>query len=290
MKPLFALALGAAAALSAVAADAPSRFDAITWLSSDTRDDSGRPRARIGDTLVAFLEARLPQIRHELINANAKRSWQMIAGGEQVCQVSAVRTPEREKLAYFISTQLGPPLQLVVRRDRIAQLPRNAAGEVELDRLLADPALRGALIDGRSYGAFLDRTIAARSQAAALKRYGARDFGSQMLGMLAADRADWSLEYDISLRQSPEAERLTALLQSVPIAGASEPMIAGIACPRTPWGLAAIRAVDVVLGTPAGAQMLREALERWTTPEVRTHYAAQIDAFYRERARPAVIR
>lgn len=224
------LLLLAAATLPVVAAEAPPRVDAITWLSSDTGVDSGRPRARIGDTLVSFLDARLPR------------------------------------------------------------LPRNAAGEVELERLLADPALRGALIDGRSYGAFLDRTIAARPRDAALKRYGERDFGSQMLGMLAADRADWAIEYDISLRQSPEAERLTAALQSVPIAGASDPMIAGIACPRTPWGLAAIRRVDAVLGTPAGAQMLREALERWTTPEVRSHYAAQIEAFYRERARPAVIR
>lgn len=232
----------------------------------------------------------MPQARHELINANAKRSWQMIAGGERACQISAVRTPERQKIAYFTNTLLGPPMQLIARRDKVAALPRNAAGEVELERVLADATLRGALVDGRSYGSFLDARIAARPGTAAVKLYGARDFGSQLLAMLAADRADWTITFDLTLHQSADAERLTALLQSLPVAGASEPMIAGIACPRTPWGLATIRAADAAIGTPAGAQMLRESLDRWTTPEVRQHYAAQIDAFYRERARPAVIR
>ena len=77
---------------------------------------------------------------------------------------------------------------------------------------------------------------------------------------------------------------------SLPIQGASEPMQAGVACPRNAWGLAAIQEIDKRLGTPAGAAMLRESFERWLTPEVRQHYGTRIDAFYRERAKPSVVR
>ncbi len=292
MKALVTLALLLALpAFAQEPAQAPARLDSITWLSGEAAEPGAKPFAQV---LVGFLQARWPEVRHTVIQANARRSWQMVGSGEHACQVSSVRTPEREKLAFFTDTLIGPPQQLIVRRDKAALLPRNAAGEVELARLLTDERLRGALVDGRSYGDLIDAQLEKLppQHNAQLVRYASSDFGSRILPMLGRDRADYTIGYDVSLsRPAPDGGPLPSVgLMSVPIAGASASVRAGVACPRNAWGLAAIQHIDKLLATPAGVAMLREETERWLTPETRQRYGARLDEFYRERARPSVIR
>lgn len=288
---LFAL-LSLAAALASPATRAQPADPAlpavtkITWLASDHAPQLAASDASgVTSRITAYLARYWPKVRHEVVLANAKRSWQMIENGDEVCRANLVRTPEREKSAYFTNTQLTPPPQLIVRRDRLARLPRNAAGEVQLPRLLADTRLRGALIDGRSYGPALDEMLAARPAGSAVAMYAPRDFGARVLQMVSLDRADYSIDLDMALIMSGNPKDLV----SVPIQGASELVMAGIACPRTPWGLAAIRGIDTAFGRPEGAASLRAGLMRWLTPETRAHYAARFDAFYKERSKPSRI-
>lgn len=290
-KALLALSIALPLLAAAPSASAELRVEHIIWLSADppSAKDSAS-NTGLTAQLVHFMTRQWPEVRHTIVQANARRAWQMLAQGEPACQASSVRTPEREKLAYFTNTLLGPPLQLIARRDKLDALPRNAAGEVDVERLLADPRLRGALVDGRSYGGPIDKLLARRPPNPALTLYAASDFGSKLLPMLAIDRADYSIEYDIALSQEREHNPQMSRLISLPIEGASEPMQVGVACPRNAWGLAAIRGIDKALGTPAGAAMLRQAGDRWLTPESRQHYGARMDAFYKERAKPSLIR
>ncbi len=263
----------------------------ITWLSGyRSAHDVNTAELQMATQLLQFMAKALPQVQFNPDHSNARRAWQQIADGAHVCQPSSVRTPEREKIAYFTDTLLGPPLQLIARRDKLAELPHNAAGEIDLAALLADQRTRGALVDGRSYGRVVDQILAQNPSAQGITRYASSDFGSQILAMLALSRADWSIGYDTSLSESQREDPQLRQLTSHPIAGATEMVRAGVACPRTPWGLAAIRSIDRALGTPAGAAMLKEQALYWLTPEARQHYAAQFDAFYRERAKPSVIR
>ena len=286
LKPLlFALSLLLTGA--AGAAD----IEGITWLSADPLPSAdSRVGTGLATKMVAFMKVQWPDVQHQILRANAKRSWQMLAQGEQACHASALRTPEREKLAYFSNTQMSPPLQLIARRDKLALLPRNAASEVDLARLLADPQLRGVLVDGRSYGLFIDKLLGGLPTRKTVDFYAASDYGSKIMPMLSAGRGDYTIEQDMALSVGRELNPQMNELISLPIQGASEPIQVGVACPRNAWGLVAIRGIDKVLGTPAGAAMLRESFERWLTPEVRQHYGARIDAFYKERAKPSVIR
>ncbi|UXH78437.1 TIGR02285 family protein [Roseateles amylovorans] len=258
----------------------------ITWLTSD---NTGMPGVSdptgVTGAMIRLISKHWPQVKHDILIANTKRSWQMIENGQQVCRANVVRTPDREKVAYFINTQLTPPPQLIVRRDQVARLPRLASGEVQLPQLLANPQLRGALIDGRSYGTALDELLAHRPANAAVTFYAPRDFGGRVLQMLSLDRADYSIDYDMALVMAGDPKGLV----SAPIHGASDLVMAGIACPRTAWGLEAIRGLDRALGRPEAAASLRRGLMRWVTPETQAHYAAQFDAFYRERAKPSKI-
>lgn len=257
--------------------------DRITWLTSDNSTAANPGINGVTDRLVRYLTVWWPGVKHEVLIANTKRSWQMLEDGQQVCRANVVRTPEREKLVYFTNTQLTPPPQLVVRRDRLSRLPRNAAGEVLLPQLLADESLRGALVDGRSYGNAIDEMLARRPAHASVSLYSPRDFGGRMLQMISLDRADYSIDSDIALLMMGEPKDL----MTVPIRGASELVMAGIACPRTPWGWSAIKGIDRALGRPEGAASLRQGLMRWITPETRAHYGPQLDQFYRERAKPS---
>lgn len=258
----------------------------ITWLASDHAPQmTGADASGVTGRVISYLDKRWPGVRHEIVFANAKRSWQMIENGEPVCRANVVRTPERERAAYFTNTQLTPPPQLIVRRELLQRLPRNGAGEVLLPRLLADTSMRGALIDGRSYGPVLDDMLAARPADNAVSLYSPKDFGARLLQMISLGRADYSVELDMALVMAGRP----ADLISVPIQGASDLVMAGIACSRTPWGLAAIRGIDKAYGRPEGAASLRKGLMHWLTPEARLHYAARFDAFYRERAKPSRI-
>lgn len=273
----------AAALLCAAQAAAQPVVDRITWLAGDTAAGRG---TRPSDRLIDWISARLPGIAHERVVANAKRSWALIEGGEPVCHASAVRSAQREGLVYFSNTWLMPPLQLIVRRDRAAALPLDAAGQVDLAALLGDARLQGVLVHGRSYGTALDTLLERRAAQGRVQRVTAVDFGSNLMPMLLQGRADYALEYPNALAALAQDRPEVASLATLPIRGATEPVVSGVACPRTLWGQAAIRRIDAVLGTPEGAAMLREGLSAELPADSRRHYRDLIDAFFQRRSQP----
>jgi uncharacterized protein (TIGR02285 family) len=265
------------------AAAAPVQITAVTWLTGEPVNLEGNKSIGFSRQLVELLRREWPEVNHEIVQANARRAWQMLAEHENVCQLSSVHTAERDRIAYFRDILIGPPQQLIVRRDKAQALPRAANGEVDLSRLLASTKLRGALVDGRSYGEGLDRLIAAAPPNPQVVRYSAGDYGSRIHTMLSRDRADYTIGFDATLRLEPG--QAAEFLTSEPIAGASGAVLAGVACPRTPWGLAVMRKLDTLLVTPEALALLRREAESWLTPELRKRYAALIDEFYQNKAK-----
>lgn len=263
----------------------PVVVDRITWLAGDTVSGRGAG-IRPSDRLLDWLTVRLPGITHERVVANAKRSWMLIERGDTVCHASAVRSPQREALAYFSNTWPMPPLQLVVKRERMGAMPLDAAGQVDLPALLANPRLRGVLVHGRSYGAALDAQLDKHASGEQVQRVTSADFGSNLLPMLLQGRADYALEYPNALAALASHRPEVAGLALLPIRGNTEMVTSGVACPKTPWGLAAIRRIDAVLGTPEGAAMLRETLLSELPADSRRSYRDAIDAFFQRRAQP----
>ncbi|HEY0956857.1 MAG TPA: TIGR02285 family protein [Roseateles sp.] len=277
----WALALLAPATLAAPA------VERITWLSGDTlvQRDGGRVQ-RPSDRMINWLSTRLRGVEHRRVVANAKRSWMLIQAGEQVCHASAVRLPERERLAYFSNTWLMPPVQLVMPQARRAQLPLDGAGHVDLAALLADPQWRGLLVDGRSYGPQIDAQLAQAEGSERLQRVTSGDFGSNILPMLLRGNADYAIEYPNVLAALARLQPEVADMVTLPIRGAAEPVPSGVACPRTPWGRAAVRLIDRALGTPEGAAMLREGLLQQLSPDTQRQYRSQLDGFFQRRSKP----
>lgn len=285
-----ALALVGAIALPAFAHSAKTQppVKHIVWLTPDaTQVGQARVGFGVAEKMVKFVSSQLPEIEHTLVRANAKRSLQMLERGEAACHPSMIRSSERERIAYFSNTLLLPPMQLIARADKIESLPRDSQGAVDLSRLLADPSLRGALTERRSYGEYIDGIIAARPENKRVQSYSPGDFGGKLLQMLLADRADYLIDFPTSMDLVLNSmESRHEALQALPIQGANDFMVIGVACPRNAWGLEAIHAIDRVLSTPAGVALMRESSARLLRPEARRVCSAKQDAFYKERARP----
>lgn len=256
----------------------------ITWLDGNTLVvRSGDALVRPGTLISDWLQAHLPAgVRLHPLVANADRAWAAMRQGEQACIANAVRLPERERLAYFSTIWLMPPPQLIVRRERRAALPVDAHGAVDLPALLRDASMRGVVARSRSYGSALDGMLAKGDR---LSRPASNDFGSFLLPMLQQNRADYTVDYP-NVLVGLSSQRGDLGLDAVPIKGAGEAVPSGVACPRTPWGHAAIRVIDRTLGTPEGAAMLREALRISLPADTQRAYREAFDAHFQRRAKP----
>jgi uncharacterized protein (TIGR02285 family) len=261
----------------------------MTWLLPDFPPVSiplaGRPTEGITDELIHFVVARWDLKQHHFKTANSKRIWSMLANGEQACSASALKTPERQKSMYFSRAHLLPPVQLVIRKDVLNALPRNAQGEVEMAKLIGNPKLRGVLIEGRSYGDEIDLQVRQRAADAKVRLSTPGDFGAGLVQMVSFERADYTIEYDFTAGYLIAKNRLTNLL-TVPIAENRQFLVAGVACPRNKWGREKIAQIDRIIGTPEGALAMRKSLEKWMSADARARYAKELDAFYRARAVP----
>lgn len=276
----------ASAALVANLATAAERLDSMTWLSSAPVHSDSRAQ---NDSLIQFLDQALALPKpSKTVQANAKRSWQLISAGEKVCHVSTLQTRERVQLAYFSLAAMSLPPRLIVAHSIHQSLPLNAAGEVELPRLLNISALAGALVEGRSYGEVIDTLLAARPKNPdVISYYSAADFGAALPSMLARGRAHYTIEHPQGIermaRQSPEL----ATLEAITIAGASEPVYSGVACPRTPWGELAINAIERAFATPQGMAQIRRQVDGVMSADEQRRHAAQLQQLLQRRSGPA---
>lgn len=277
----------AAALLLTLAVQAQA--DTMTWVMRDFPPSSmpvgGRPSQGLADEFVKAMVKRWPEVEHRYLVANNTRIVAMLEGGEPACFTTALRVPERERMAYIADMLLVPPQMLITRAELLPRLPRNARGEVRLPQLLADATLHGVLVQSRSYGSQLDQQLRAAPPGPQLSYSPA---AVRPLGLVALGRADYSIDYDYTLafEQFSHQALRQAELASVPIEGNTQTLVAGIACPRTAWGRRMILKIDRLLAQLAQDPQARSGVERWMTPQARAAYGRAIEEFYRRRSQP----
>jgi uncharacterized protein (TIGR02285 family) len=262
----------------------------MTWVMQDfppvSMPVNGQPTVGVVDTLLKQIAREWPEVEHRYVVTNFARVMPMLEGGKEACATNVMPNPEREFVAYFSETHIGLPLQLIVRDDAAAKLPMNGAGEVLPDKLFGMPGLRGLITRNRSYSASLDLLLKQRAGDSGMRYVNAADGGANILKMMVLNRADYTLEYDFALayqlRNDPSSFK-GGRLRVLPIAGA-RPVIAAIACPRTPWGREAIRKIDALVARLVKTDEYLKSTERWVTPQTTTRFRAARDAFIRQRA------
>lgn len=231
------------------------------------------------DAVLKELAKRMPEFTHRLELVNSTRLWRKLADGQALCTGPLRKSSERLASAYFTPAVLLAPISLVVRTSEAGGFvgPDGRASMVELrDK----PGRRGGLEAARSYGMALDALLAERQ---ALPREATSRVG-QVTELVAAGRFDYTLEYAYVVEYLQRVGRTKTALSSVPLKEAGEWEIGYMVCPRSPWGLAAITAIDQAIRQASHTASFREAYLRWLPQPLRRARQGATDAFYDARA------
>ena len=250
---------GAAALLALLAGIAsaqppePAALPTLRWLVQDMPPHFSYARGhvpRTGDDLgdgeisgfQRLLIQRLPQFRHEFVEASLPRFETQARQGETLCSALHLRKPERLEWLYF--TQLFPPLfsrqiHVVVHKDNLARF--ESQGQIlRLSELLQHKELVGLLSRDRGYGPHIDNLLLAAGSRAPATVVAGRSM--HLLTMLRAKRMDWTLEYPSVVDAAGGGD-----LVKLPLAEGRSTAVATVACSRTPEGKQRIEAIDAAV-------------------------------------------
>lgn len=267
----------------------------ITWIVNDWPPEfmfkEGKPprdAADLGaghqDRVMAALIARLPNYVHAFKVSMPTRLWTDMRHGQQICWVSAMRTPDREAWAYFTPATLNAPPALVMRKDTWAQL-KITEKPVSLAWLRQQPGLSGAFQANRSYGASIDALLPPMDSPLRERNSG----NGQLPNLVASGRFDYTIEYPQSIEYARGGRSLGDKLRVLPIEEASEWVTGHVACTKSSWGRAVIKDIDAAIRDAAATPAYRAATSTWLPGSVREAAARQIEAFYNARMRASMV-
>ncbi|NRF66301.1 TIGR02285 family protein [Aquincola sp. S2] len=255
LVPVCVLALAGVAGSGAVQAR-----DVITWGWIDNAPGSmptGADRNQgIEDRIRQLLKERLTQYDHEEVQAPIPRVMNEIRSGNRWCATGFVKTAERETFATFsLPASFWLPPQLVVRKPRRAEF--EALGELSLERLLANPALRTGVVRGRAYSPVIDGLLQKHPPAQVHSDY------VDGLKMLLADRLDYVIE--LPIRAAYFGKRLGGdELVGLPFKEMSNHITTHVLCAKNEWGARVIGEIDAVLRAERATPRYRQAVEQWS--------------------------
>lgn len=290
-------ALALAALLTAGAAQA-APAETIRWVAQDVPPHfsfvQGRPPRSIAelghgevDGFMRVLLKRMPEFRHEFVEASTARYEAESRRGATLCSTLHVRTPERMQWLYF--SHLYPPLisreiHVIVRRDRLAELSQGRPGDgrLVLAELLQRQDLRLLLARDRAFGVQIDSLLA--RQVVPRLAVGAQ-LSSQLLDMLRAGRMDYTLEYPTVVKDYLQRVGDPDALVALPVAEGLSTLLATVSCSRTPAGKRHIEAIDAAVRRLAREPNREAWVRQWRGNRAEAQDMKRLNAYMDERAR-----
>ncbi|MFG6468117.1 TIGR02285 family protein [Roseateles sp. BYS87W] len=294
MRWLQVLVVGVAAS----AAQAAPPVDTIRWVAQDVPPHfsffQGHPPRNVTelghgevDGFMRQLLARMPEVRHEFVEASTARYETESRRGQTLCSTLHVRTPERLQWAYF--SHLYPPLvsreiHVIVRREALVQWAQTPAGggRLQLAELLKRPELHLLVAKDRSYGAQIDNLLA---QHTVPRQAVSAQPSVQVLDMLRAGRMDYTLDYPAVVKDYLARAGDPGALVALPLAEGLTTMLATVSCSRTPEGRRAIERVDAAVRELARDPQRDAWVREWRGDRAEPQDMKRLNAYMDERAR-----
>lgn len=244
------------------------------------------------DGFLRELVSRLPQYRHEFVEASTPRMQALVASGQTLCSVLHARSTERLQWLYFTPIYLqqntrDDVLHLVIRQDQLSSIlaGRPADQPLSLAGLLRRPELRTLAAKDRVFNPRID----AQLQAAQVSRLamGPAPTG-RILELLRAGRIDYTIEVPrvVShyLQQHADGPRLLTL----PLAEAQmdrEQEVLHASCSRTPAGRQRIEAIDEAVRRLAGDPHRDRWLQEWRSKALDANQSKALNTYFDQRGR-----
>jgi uncharacterized protein (TIGR02285 family) len=237
--------------------------------------------AQLGQGIVnsqlAAIIALMPGYKHEFAVANARRVWADFEKGNDFCLAGAAKTPERERIAYFVPYTIVPGYGLAVREDNQRRVSTHN-GAVNLGQLVHErPDLVGYIYESRSFGPEIDAIL--KDPGDNFRRVPV-SAPLNLLRALDAGRMDYTIEFPFVLeyqrKQSTFQHSMVLLrLEEVP------PTITGyLACTRNPWGKQVTTDLEMAVKHAAHTSTFRNAVREWMLPSQIEQLNDQMEKFY----------
>ncbi|KPF68568.1 hypothetical protein IP84_09775 [beta proteobacterium AAP99] len=240
-----------------------------------------------GDGYLRAIMRQMPNVRHEIVPMNFARAWAEIERGRTLCVPTVVRLADRGHLAWYTPMSPPPPLTVVARADRAAEVLGNQP-VVSLAALLARPDLSGLVPANRSFGRDINALLAQPAAQSQIERL--RDGASaQAANLLLLGRADYWLEWphvaEWQVRNLPRRVPMTwRTVLEFPVDQSLY-----IACTRSPAGREAIEAIDAAIRRASRDKAYRTAAVDWYPPEIREAVTPRFKRFFDERSKQPLI-
>lgn len=247
-----------------------------------------QPTIGTADERLRLIMAQWPEVKHEFIVVKPSRVWKELAEPDgNACANLAIFTPERDKLYYMATTNLGPPVGVVAKPEVLRTMAKNARGEILPGALFDRTDLTGITNPGRSYGAVIDSMLAHRSPGAKIDEVIPWNGGSNILEMIVNGRADYTLDHERATNYLVDTvPRLkNAGLQSIYLAGGRMTQHS-IVCPRNAWGYATIKKVDSIITSLARNPEFQQDASPWISAKERAYMKPAMDEYFKNRAKP----
>lgn len=236
------------------------------------------------DQMKRIVAANSPDMEFKDVYADIGRTIELLKMNKNICTGSLLKTPEREKYAYFTALTFQVPHDYVIVTAR-PELLKGAAEPVSLRTFLENPQWHGVFPVSRSYGSEVDPLIAtAASRNPRVSLVTTSEGYMAILKMVQKKRYDYTVEYEHVARffnESiiPDKPLLVKTLKET----LSSPVFY-FACTKNDWGRKTVLKVDGVLRKVAGTKDYQNAVESWMVPEMVKKHRKALDDFYQRRA------
>ena len=226
------------------------------------------------DTAMREVIANTPEFTHRITYSNGPRALDALRNTPNACQPALMYTEERARFAYYsISADWALPNGVIITRTRAADFAAflNAAGELELERLLTQSSLRLGIHSGRSYGEEID-TILARYPARLSPIVSANLLSSTLQKLTTQNQIDATIGFPTELYYLVRTGVVPDAFTFLPIAEAPSMILGEIGCSKTEQGRQFIDAFNRVLARPAVNAAIERAALTWLPPELHAYY------------------
>lgn len=261
----------------------PVPWAVTDWEPFYIRQGSNANMGRV-DRIRKLLQENLPGYNWTDVNADMPKTMDLWRRNKNICSGSALKTPEREKLAFFtaLSYQVQHEYVLVTSNSKMLEsLPK----EVSLAEIIKNKKWHGVFVRDRSYGDQIDgllKEVSARDTHLTLKKN--VEGYAALLKMLEKQRFDYLIEYASVVRMHNEKIFPDKPLATRVIKESHPAVVFYMACTKNSWGRDVVQTVDKLMQRLATTPEYHMAVESWLDPTLVKKNQKLLEEFYKKRS------
>jgi uncharacterized protein (TIGR02285 family) len=216
-------------------------FDENSNMSSDPSNN------RTLGMLHTIIERTQPKIILKLEAVSMTRSWIELQKSNNVCMYNKYKDAKREKIGTFseLPISIYPPLRFITLATNKHLFPSEISLDDDKTHMISE--LRIGIVDGRSYGKYIDDKIR-RYPHSFFTRSGI-DSSEKLIEMLAKGRIQGIIEHSDDMDTYLSRSKIAFEYTSIPIHNVTLPAYGYVVCSKTEYGQKIIDAIDDVMLT-----------------------------------------